>query len=198
MQQPVTVDAELIICNPLPSGSGWTWTLASRLGAMLSDAEALFGPRDASYTILGIEFRDGVPQTWYPNNCRHIVVQLGRDCLIDAHQAIFQLAHECIHLLGPAPGSPATVLEEGLATYFSKIHTLKAGTSVNHPIPTATRYIQACSLVEQLLAIDSTVIRTMRTKQPTISVLTAADILDACPRASQNLATQLAAPFGAP
>ena len=35
---------------------GFLWTLTTRLGKLLFDAEQQFGPRDPSWTILGIEF----------------------------------------------------------------------------------------------------------------------------------------------
>lgn len=45
---------------------GFTWTLPSRLGDMLADAEMMFGERDHSWTILGIEFALTGPMIWYP------------------------------------------------------------------------------------------------------------------------------------
>jgi hypothetical protein len=59
-----TVKDSLVIANPLPSGDGYTWTLASRLGEMISEIEAQFGKRDRSWTILGIEFCDTGPKTF--------------------------------------------------------------------------------------------------------------------------------------
>ncbi len=64
-----TVKDSLVIANPLPSGDGYTWTLASRLGEMILDIEAQFGKRDRSWTILGIEFCDTGSQIWFPGNC---------------------------------------------------------------------------------------------------------------------------------
>ncbi|MCC5664618.1 hypothetical protein LC653_11990 [Nostoc sp. CHAB 5784] len=76
-----TVQDSLVIANPLPSGDGYTWTLASRLGEMISDIEAQFGKRvvyrrrHRSWTILGIEFCDSGPQTWFPGDCHIKTIQ---------------------------------------------------------------------------------------------------------------------------
>ncbi len=40
-------------------------------------------------------------------------------------RAIFQVAHEAIHCLCPNPKKKTTILEEGLATYFSMYYTRK-------------------------------------------------------------------------
>ena len=54
--QQININSDLLVTQPLPNDNGYTWTLASLLGDMLHIAEELFGPRDLSYTILGIEF----------------------------------------------------------------------------------------------------------------------------------------------
>jgi hypothetical protein len=72
------VHDNLIIAFPCPpeSGSPYSLTLASRLGHMLEMAEQRFGPRDKSYTILGFEFRAGLPQIWFPGDGMNVIVQL--------------------------------------------------------------------------------------------------------------------------
>jgi hypothetical protein len=96
------VNDALVVAHPIPNG--FSWTMASRLGQMLGKVEATFGERDRTFTVLGIEFRDAVPQVWFPGNCGHIVIQLGLVAMQDSTRAMFQLAHECVHLLDPAPG----------------------------------------------------------------------------------------------
>lgn len=105
-----TVHDKLIVARPLEGG--FTWTLASRLGQMLRDVETLFGPRNPKFTILGIEFREGQPMIWFPGDCGHIVIQLGTSAMMDHDRALFQLAHECVHLLDPV--KEANTLEEAL------------------------------------------------------------------------------------
>lgn len=51
---------------------GFTWSYSSLLGHLLLKAEALYGERDKSYTILGVEMRlgrlDVSPRIWYSDN----------------------------------------------------------------------------------------------------------------------------------
>ncbi len=108
--------------------NGYTWTLTSRMGELLLKAEQKFGARDKTWTLLGTEFRaKGSPHVWYPHsgkNARFLTIQLTKEAANDKKKALFQLAHEIIHTLSPAgPGKKSSVLEEGMATYFS-IHAL--------------------------------------------------------------------------
>ena len=122
----IAIDEALLVTQPRCNSSGYTWTLASRLGHMLHVAEELFGQRDCSYTILGIEFRKGNPQIWYPTygeDKQNIVVQL---CLTTAtvvpanpKRVYHELAHETVHLLAPTGCKHATNLEEGVACFFA-------------------------------------------------------------------------------
>lgn len=56
----------MFFCDPIDGG--YTWTLASLLGDMLTEAQNRYGERDLNYTILGIEFSPHGPQIWYPNS----------------------------------------------------------------------------------------------------------------------------------
>jgi hypothetical protein len=48
------------------TNDGYTWTLTTRLGAILYEIEQACGPRDSSWTVLGVEFGPETPQLWYP------------------------------------------------------------------------------------------------------------------------------------
>ncbi len=174
---------------------GYTYTLASRLGAMLAEAESRYGERDASYTILGLEFTDlAHPQVWYPNARRHIVIQLTAECLLDPLRAYYQMAHECIHLLDPTGGAPRTnVLEEGLAVSFQQDYmraVFKEEMTTDLP-----GYIDAGVKADALLALDPGVVRTLRESGKKLYSLTAEDIIAASPAVSPELANVLVAPF---
>ena len=173
---------------------GFTYTLASRLGAMLAEAEAQFGARDITYTILGIEFsRLGHPHIWYPNAHRHIVIQLAAECMADPLMAYSQLAHECIHLLDPTGGAAIVrVLEEGLAVRFQQAY-IGAVFKQSMPVDLAS-YADARGKVDELLALDPSAIRFLRESGKKLPFLTADDILWACPVASRELAESLVAP----
>ena len=51
----IQIERRFIIAKPYDTG--YSWTLAAVLGEVILKAEALFGERDTSYTILGIASR---------------------------------------------------------------------------------------------------------------------------------------------
>ena len=104
------------------SDNTYSWTLGTRMGQFLSEIETLYGALDTTLTLLGFEFNEGRPNirfSGYPAR-RQIIIRLGEKAFKSAPQAIYQLAHECIHLLAPVVGGDAPVLEEGLATMYSE------------------------------------------------------------------------------
>jgi Zn-dependent peptidase ImmA (M78 family) len=106
-------------CDELPGGVGYTYTLTTKLGVLLFEAETRFGQRNRDWTLLGIEFSGDVPQVWYPGNRHYISIILSDDARTNPHRALFQLAHEVIHVLAPTGGRCSLMIEEGLATFFS-------------------------------------------------------------------------------
>lgn len=154
----------------LQSNTGYTWTLVTRLGDMLHQATSLYGPRDMSWTILGVEFGLDIPQIWYPGSRKDVVVQLGRRALNDTAQACYQLAHESIHLLAPSGSSPAPTLEEGLATVFSEDY-VNANFGVIYT-PETPSYQAAASLVRHLLSADPKAIKKLREVEPSFARMT--------------------------
>jgi hypothetical protein len=102
-----------------------TWTLVTILGVLLREAESTYGPRVKDWTILGIEFGPDIgtmtaPQIWYPGSTKNVAIRLSLNAAKNPTAAIFELAHETIHLLAPSGRAPACRLEEGLATDFSR------------------------------------------------------------------------------
>lgn len=195
------IASQLVVTSPFPSGDGYTWTLASQLGHMLRLAESRFGARDRSYTVLGVEFIDGVPQCWFPGNCCHVVVQLSIPCLQEPDRACFQLAHETIHLLSPTGGRNANVLEEGLAAHFQTWYMANyyptdwPRLGIDWNMLECDSYVEAKRLVEQLLDLDPDVIKRLRVEQPTLSRITAAAIANACPQLTPDVVAALADRF---
>ena len=162
----INVNSELLVTQRLPNG--YTWTLASRLGEMLQMAEDLFGQRDSSYTILGIEFIAGIPQIWYPGNCKHIVIQLDQSAATNMLQACYQMAHETVHLLSPTGGDNATNFEEGVACYFAAYY-LKNKLNAFNWEPTLQSYKRALALITPRLDEDIYCVRRLRELQPSFS-----------------------------
>lgn len=186
---PEVLDS-LVIATPIPGG--FSWTLASRLGQLLATAEERYGSRDREFTILGAEFRDGAPGIWFPGNRGHVVVQLGCSCLMNEVAALHQLAHECIHLLNPIP-TAASVLEEGLATWFARERVralLKTEVNVTDP-----RYRGAEELVTPLMAGYPDGIRQIRAVVPSLSSVDAGLLASVYPFLPPELVERLTAKF---
>lgn len=187
----VRVKRRLIVAQE--EGAGFTWTLAAALGEMLSFAEEQFGLRDRNYTLLGIDFSPSGGRTWSPGNFGHIIIHLSMDCLRDRQAAYLQLAHESIHLLSPTGMADANVLEEGIAVHFAEwyMHTTFGEEWWSGQI-TIPAYANALAQTRQLLALDSEIIKKLRSKQPVISRITAEQILAHCPEAPEELCQALA------
>lgn len=180
--------SSIFISHQIPNGH--SWTITSKLGHILRTTEDKYGPRDYSYTILGVEFnQDEHPRIWYPGNCKHIVIQISMNCINDINRAVFQVAHEAIHCLCPTGTKTANVLEEGLANLFSIEYTLANGNGVW--TSNDQRYTDASELVKQLLSFDQEIIKKLRLVQPTISAIDKDLILKTNPNVPDVLADRL-------
>lgn len=148
----------------LPSSTGYRYSLTTLLGEFLSTLEERYGPRDMSYTPLGIEYAEEGPQIWYPGNRKQISIMLPEAALLDLDFAVFTLAHEAVHVLAPTGGRRAPVVEEGLATLF-QIET--AGTySINRIVPRDGPYYAAAAVSHKLLGIEPGIVKRLREKVP--------------------------------
>lgn len=100
---------------------------------LMADAEARYGPRDASWLFGGINYRaTGGPATLPSiNGPRRVVICLTQDALNDVALQRWQLAHEVVHLLSPPNMETATVFEEGLASYNQFVHSYDEFTGAN-------------------------------------------------------------------
>lgn len=183
----------LLTAREIPNG--YTWTLTSRLGDMLSMAEAIFGIRDKNYTVLGIEFNDSGPRIWYPKNNGNIIVQLTPEALNSETIAFYQLAHECVHLLSPSGGAHANVLEEGVAVWFSWYYLRKVLQVDGKPMTDEPNYLTAGLLVEKLFNINPNFFKTVREICPRIWELKTEQLKNICPELIDEEAWLLTLPF---
>jgi hypothetical protein len=162
------------------NGGGYTWTLASRTGAILQELEGMYGPRDKSWTLLGIEFGPDTPKLWYPGlreGRRDVIIQLSRPAFDSHVLACYQLAHECVHLLGPHGDNASTVLDEGLATLYSTdFVTRNFHCQMHSGMPS---YDNALDVVRRLLTAQPAVICKLRALQPSLSRVTTQTFIDA-------------------
>ena len=188
-KQMIEIDESLAVA--CQTADGFSCTLPSHLGMLLVKAEHLFGPRNPAFTILGVEFKQGVPQIWFPHNRGHVIVQLSVEAMQDPTRALFQLAHECIHLLDPADGGTNN-LEEGIATLFQLecIKSIRADYSTGD-----VKYDAACSAVEQMLALQPNAARKLREIYGPWRHAKQFQISDVCPEITADLARFLSSPF---
>ena len=185
----------------MPTPNGGTWTLTTYFGQMLSEAEELYGHRDLNWTPLGVEFFGGtVPHIWFPGNRNHVAIRLTLSALNDLNEALWQLAHEIVHILGPVERGKANNLEEGVATHFAlniTHYTDKSRVAIFRQMvqQASSRYRSALQDCEALLQIDSDIIKKLRKQQPYLSRITAKQILDVLPNCDPTLAERLAGRF---
>ena len=140
-------------------------TLLEELLRIIEEAELLFGPRDGSYELLPPRISEcGCAHPYvYPLRKIRIYLTSGSKT---RYVASYQLAHEAVHVLGPTQ-SWATVLEEGLATWFSHAYMKRV---YGHQFEAPNRwYDAAMRAVSPLLAKNKFVIKELRTHQPHIS-----------------------------
>ena len=154
---------------PVPNG-GYKWTLASLLGDMLCEAEKLFGERDYSYTILGVELVYDGPRVWYPGDRKHIIIQLSLEAATDLFVACYEMAQEVVHLLAPTGGPHANNFEEGVSCYFAELW-MKERLNAEF-LPSMSSYRDVLNAVRPLLDTDRYFVRKLRNQQPSFSKIT--------------------------
>lgn len=202
----INVNSNLILAKPCPKESrcARTWTLPSRFGEALEMAEELFGARDYSYTILGIDFTtESNPKNWYPWGRKNIIILLTKESAANEQQALFQLSHETFHVLTPILDrrGGTTYLEEGLATYFSLLYMekIKKPVTRNYFI-TSPQYVKAYDdivVLSKLYPDLARRIKEFRNKQPLVHIsgITFAQFKEIFPNAPDSLAERLTAAF---
>lgn len=145
---------------------------------MLIELEKQYGKRDTSYSILGVQLSGNGPRT-----CRsltsdnQLIIELSSKAKTYGH-LIYQLAHESVHTLSPVKREEVSILEEGLATFFSKKYVCdffmkECGWSEGNN----TDYSNASELVTKLIEIDHLAIKKLREDQPVISYITSDQLL---------------------
>ena len=190
------------VVHPAGNNSKYAQDLRRRQVDMLNMAENLFGPRDKSYSILGIEFVDDGPYIWYPcmpkfsgeTQDKHIIIKLSSSAKQNMSRACFQMAHETVHLLAPTGGQNAKNLEEGVACYFSLYYMVK---QLNEPnwYYDMKSYNRALALVKPRIEEDICCVRRLRERQPSFKAMTKEDIRKEFPKCTEEELCVLASKF---
>lgn len=192
---------ENLFNSTIPPGS-LSWTLPTLAGKMLVELEERYGPRDKSWTFLGVEFSYDGPMNWYPKapnkpDPKHVVISLSGEAFRNHKEAMYQLSHECVHLLSPQGKAGAKVLEEGLAKLYSmEIIERECGHPCGQNYGINTGYDNAANTVLQLLQYNSQAIRMLRDVEPAFYRMTSATFSDAgLEQVPQSLIAELLRPF---
>ena len=160
---------------------------------MLEKSTEIYGPKDNSYTILGIEFEENGPQIWYPFSSKYIAIQLSYNSMDDMVSGCYELAHESVHLLSPLGNRGASVLEEGLATKFAVDYVQKEFS--HQQTINKESYQNAYDLVCKLLEIDEFAIKNLREHEFFISKFTPELLLRLYPALEEETAIKLCSTF---
>ena len=139
---------------------------------ILEEAELLYGPRDRSYEILEPEIFDGDHTHGEYIQRKKIKLYLSRRCADHHYYASYDLAHEAIHMLSPVFYGEATILEEGLATYFSHRY-VKRRYEWNIERSPDRKYDAAMRAAAVLMATNESAVKELRARQPVISKINA-------------------------
>ncbi|ELY4184344.1 hypothetical protein SMY66_004003 [Cronobacter sakazakii] len=178
-----------------------SWTLSTRTGFFLGELQERYGPRDTSWTYVGLDFWEGGPTTWFPGSNvnpspRNIAIHLSAQAFRNHKEAMYQLSHECVHLLAPSGGNHAPVMEEGLAKLYSMEIIMRL---CNHPrgqdYGYSPAYSAAASSVLELLNRDNEAIRKLRAVQPAFYKMTPETFAEAGLQVPVDLIAELLRPF---
>ncbi len=202
----MSVIESLFVTKYRNDGSHSPMTLTEWASQFLADIEHLFGPRDRSFTLVGIDIDrtpGNSPRVWFPDSgiapgdvekrSKHIIIRLGPNALNDPVCARWRLAHECVHLIDPwcpkIEGRTTNVLEEGLATWFQNDRVPDAAC---HEGPYAT----AEKLVEPLMPeMAEAVNRNRREYKIRIGEMTPDGLFANCPGMDRDIYQKLCETF---
>ena len=202
----MSVIDSLFVTKYTKDGSYSPIPLTEWTSQFLADIERLFGQRDHSFTLVGIDIDktpDNPPMIWFPNSgiatggverrSKHIVIRLNKNALTDPIRARWQLAHECVHLLDPwcpkIEGRTANVLEEVLATWFQNDRVSEAAC---HEEPYAT----AEKLVKPLIPKLTEAVKRIRVyRKKRIGEITHDVLCADYPELTRDISAELCQPF---
>lgn len=143
-------------------------SLKKELLTILEEAEFWYGPRDSSYEVQEPLISECTTANVVVYPFWFARIYLSNNSRIDRQLASAELSHEAIHILSPSYFIGPTVLEEGLATYFSfnyvnRVHGLGWEKSYD------PKYEAARQGVSILLAKNEFAIKELRAREPVIS-----------------------------
>jgi hypothetical protein len=171
----------------------------------LAEAEQMFGPKIA-YGYVGLAYHKFAPRTLLysketTTGKNFFQVELYQKALDDRKDGIFQLSHEVVHLISPVEqteGNEVNYLEEGMATYFSKIITERETQDYDlcvSALGKSPKYLKAFLLYTSLINADKNAVKKLRAITPVIANIKAEDFIKAGLRVDEKLIEALLAKF---
>jgi hypothetical protein len=171
----------------------------------LAEAEQLFGPK-TDYGYVGLEYHKFAPRTLlYSKNTEtgrnFFQVQLFHKAADDRKDGIFQLSHEVVHLISPVEqieGYEVNYLEEGMATYFSKLITERETKDYDFcalAFGKSPQYLKAYMLYMSLVEADKDAVKKLREITPVIAQIRPDDFSKAGLKVDKELVDALLAKF---
>ena len=123
-----------------------------------------------------------------------MIIQLSLSSQTNLPCALFELAHEAVHLLSPQGKQVANHLEEGLATFYSW-HYMKKTLNLDYSHHGTKKYQTAALMVQKLLSLRADFFIEARKFEPIISKISASLILQLCPDFDEDMAQILTSSF---
>ena len=164
------------------------WSLQVELMSM---AQSLLGHRDTSKQVYQPQFTDNGPCIRNTPNLDGAFAELSQSAGSSWPLAVFQMAHETVHLLNPVPGGTNN-LEEGVAVAFSLQVQPSYGISVQISDPCYEHVLQLASM---LPGGPLKAARHLRDCVGALSKVTTQDIEDLFPNIDRVVSSKLAEPF---
>ncbi|MES1181776.1 MAG: hypothetical protein ABUL44_03185 [Flavobacterium sp.] len=159
----------------------------------LAKAEEMFGKQITGVTITGIIYHDKHRPLLAHTGKNTFTIVLPDYYKTHFNDGVFELAHEVVHCLSPTDNLPPTVLEEGLASFFSVEYMRDHGYTYSYTDP---KYLQAYNLTKELLFYNADIIKKIRgSSQSIISKILKDDLLNVNNSIPEELAIKLTQQF---
>jgi hypothetical protein len=142
-------------------------------------AEARLGPRDASKRIYEPKFHPDGPHLRNTPSLDGAFAELSPGARASWRIAVFELAHETVHLLNPSVGKTESVFEEGIAVEFSVVAQIALGQSTI--VPADDRYQPALQAVRRLPDDPFVIARRIRDRHGSLKGISVDDLQQAAP-----------------
>lgn len=158
---------------------------------LLANAEGTFGLRDRSKEVCQPQFTDQGPMLRNTAQQDGAYAELSHAAGNHWPTAVFELAHETVHLLNPTVGC-TNYFEEGIAVHFSLLMAPEFNEYFRN---SHSPYCEALNLVEEVSCAPLETGREARERFGALSAISEAQLAEICPDAREGLLAKLASDF---